>query len=57
MPSSCGSEYMMYSSVMKPPDSIVAHPILPGIFHRESPEVLPCGYQSRNHCAIVTYKT
>jgi hypothetical protein len=49
IPSSCGNEYMMYSRVMKPADSIVAHPILPSIFHRESIDVLPCGYHSRNH--------
>jgi hypothetical protein len=56
IPSSFGSANMMYSSVMKPTDSIVAHPIFPPMFHRDSIDVLPCGYQSRNHCATVIYR-
>lgn len=44
---------MMYSSVMKPADSIVAHPILPLMLKRDSIDVFPCGYQSSIHCAVV----
>jgi hypothetical protein len=54
IPNSLGSAYMMYSNTMKPADSIVAHPILPSMFHRDSIDVLPCGYQSSTHCAVVT---
>jgi hypothetical protein len=53
MPSSMGSEYMMYSRAMKPGASIVAHPILPGMLKRDCVDVLPCGYQSSTHCAVV----
>jgi hypothetical protein len=44
---------MMYSSVMKPGASIVAHPILPGMLKRDSVDVLPWGYQLRTHCPVV----
>ena len=51
--SSLGSAYMMYNNVMKPGASIVIQAILPGIFRRDSMEVLPCGYQSSSHCDAV----
>lgn len=49
MPSSSGRVHMMYNSVRKPGISMVNHAHLPGRFHRESVDVLPCGYQSMNH--------
>jgi hypothetical protein len=53
IPSSFGRAYIMYNSTRKPGDSIVAHPIFPGMFHLDSVDVLPCGYQSSTHCAVV----
>lgn len=47
----------MYSRVMKPADSMVAHPILPSMLKRDSVDVFPCGYQSSTHCAVVISKT
>lgn len=41
--SSCGSVYMIYSTVRKPGASMVNQPILPGMFSRDSIDVLPIG--------------
>lgn len=49
IPSSFGSVKKMYSRVIGPADSMVAHPILPGTLNLDSVEVLPCGYQSMTH--------
>jgi hypothetical protein len=54
IPNSFGSAYMMYNNTMNPALSIVAHPIFPSMFHFDSIDVLPCGYQSSTHCAVVT---
>ena len=41
IPNSWGSVFIMYSNVMKPGASIVIHAILPGMFKRDSTDVLP----------------
>lgn len=46
MPFFWGKVNIMYNNVMKPGASIVAQPILPGIFNRDCVDVLPIGYQS-----------
>lgn len=56
IPSSCGSDHIMYSRVMNPADSIVAHPNFPLMLKRDSSEVFPWGYQSVIHCASVIYQ-
>ena len=43
IPSCFGRLYMMYRSVIKPGASIVAQPILPGIFKADVVDVLPMG--------------
>lgn len=53
MPSSLGSVYMMYRSVMKPGASMVAHAHFPGMLKRESMDVLPWGYHFTSHWTAV----
>lgn len=55
IPTSFGSDIIMYTNVSGPTHSIVAHPILPSTLNRDSVDVLPCGYQSSTHCAVVNY--
>jgi hypothetical protein len=40
-PNSFGSAYIIYTNTTIPALSIVAHPIFPSIFHRDSVDVLP----------------
>ena len=54
MPLIRGSVSIIYSNVMKLGASIVTQAILPGMFQRDSTEVLPMGYQSVSHCIDVS---
>lgn len=43
IPSCFGRLYIIYSNIIKPGASMVAHPILPGILKRDGLDVLPIG--------------